>query len=73
MLSCLSETEKMLGIHVQNLEKFSKTTFIDKLKNCYKNKLDKSMANIKISSNDFTMPYYLNAGTCMSKVKRSLI
>ena len=67
---------------VQNLEKFSKITFINKLKNCYKNKLDKSMANIKTSSgsklklfshlyNNFTMSYNMNAG--MNKVERSLI
>ena len=44
----MNEMEKILGI--QNLEKFSKDAFINKLKTCYKNKLDKSMANIKNSS-----------------------
>ena len=47
-ISCINETEKILGI--QNLEKFSKDVFINKLKTCYKNRLDKSMANIKTST-----------------------
>ena len=70
-ISCINETEKILGI--QNLEKFRKDAFITNW-----NRLDKSMANIKISSdsklklfshlyNNFTVPYYLNAG--MSKAK----
>ena len=67
---------------IQNLEKFGKDAFINKLKARYKNRLDKSMANIKTSSDsklqlfihlfhNFTVPYYLNAG--MSKAKRSLM
>ena len=56
-ISCINETEKILGI--QNLEKFSKDAFINKLKTCYKNRLDKSMANIKTSSDSKLLVIYI--------------
>ena len=56
-ISCINETEKMLGI--QNLEKFSKDAFVNKLKTCFKSRLDITLRLLLIVNFNFLVIYIM--------------